>query len=118
MINGYLEQFLDTGWFSESTLFLNDIIYFCAAYSTDNKYEFTVHKWRAVNEDNKYFHSVCDNDVLLDWACIYEDSGCDLDLIKKRFLEAKIFDDKSFWEVEQELAWLDESTPIMKDSGS
>ena len=36
----------------------------------------------------------------------------DLELIKKKFLEANIFDGKSFWEVERVLAWLDEGAPI------
>jgi hypothetical protein len=118
MINGNLEQFLDTGWFSESTLYLNGFIYFCAAYAKDNNREYSVYKWRATNEDNKYFHSICNDDNLVDWERVYEDSDCNLDLIKKRFLEARIFDGKSFWEVESEIAWLDESTPIKKDSGS
>ena len=82
----------------------------------DKHYKFSVHRWRAINKDNKYFHSVCDNGILLNWACIYEDSDNNLDLIKKRFLEAKIFDGKSFWEVEQELAWLDESSPVTKET--
>ena len=29
--------------------------------------------------------------------------------VKEQFLKAKIFDGKSFWEVEKELAWYDES---------
>jgi len=34
-----------------------------------------------------------------------------LDLIKKKFLEAKIFEGNNFWEVENEIAWLDEGVP-------
>lgn len=30
------------------------------------------------------------------------------DDVKEQFLKAKIFDGKSFWEVEKELAWYDE----------
>ena len=29
--------------------------------------------------------------------------------VKEQFLKAKIFDGKSFWEVEKEMAWYDES---------
>ena len=32
-----------------------------------------------------------------------------MDLIKKHFLEAKIFNGKSFWEVENDLLWLEDS---------
>ncbi|GEM_PF-1065040 len=118
MINGSIEQFLDTGWFSESTLYLNGHIYWCEAQSNfkTHIHRFFVNKWQVINEENKYFHSICDQDGPVDWECVYEDSGQDFDLIKKHFLEAKIFDGKSFWEVEHELAWLDESTPITKDS--
>ncbi len=37
MINGNLEQFLDTGWYSEATLFLNGYIYWCEAQYDEKK---------------------------------------------------------------------------------
>ena len=37
----------------------------------------------------------------------------DMDVIKKKFLEAPIFDGKTFWQVENEIAWLDEGKPIV-----
>ncbi len=33
-------------------------------------------------------------------------------MIKKRFLESAIYDGKTFWDAEKELAWLDEGEPI------
>jgi hypothetical protein len=38
--------------------------------------------------------------------------GSNLDLIKKQFLEATTFEGKTFWQVEKEIAWLDEGSPI------
>ena len=114
MINGRVEQFLDTGWFSESELYLNGYIYWCEAQS-DKQHYFFVDKWRALNEDNKLYHSILNQDGTLDWERIYEDTDTDIELIKKRFLEAKIFDGKSFWEVEQEIAWLDDGGPIQEE---
>ena len=108
-----LEQFLDTGWFSEATLFYNGCIYWCEA-SYDEKTEtntFFVDKWTAVNEGNRFFHSVLDEKGNLNSTRVYQDSGPDLDMIKKKFLLGKLFDGKSFWEVESELEWLDEDSP-------
>lgn len=39
----------------------------------------------------------------------------DMDIIKKNFLCSNIFDGKSFWEVEQELVWVDEGSPIVEE---
>ncbi len=35
MINGNINQFLDTGWFTEATLFLNGYIYWLEAQAND-----------------------------------------------------------------------------------
>ena len=64
MINGNLSQFLDTGWYSEETI---------------------------------YF------------------SGYSMDRLNKRFLEASIFDGKTFWQVENKIAWLEEGSPIIEN---
>ena len=39
---------------------------------------------------------------------IYRETNDDMDYVKKCFLEAKIFEGKSFWEIEPELKWLEE----------
>jgi len=117
MINGYLEQFLDTGWYSEATLYYNGFIYWCEAQSdiATNITSFFVDKWAAENEDNTYYHSILEEDGTVKWERIFKIDDNDLELIKKRFLEACIFDGKSFWEIEKELAWLEESTPVSKN---
>ena len=78
---------------------------------------FIVDKWRAENEGNKYYHSILDTNGNRPWTRVYEDSDIDIDLIKKRFLESAIFDGKSFWQVESEIAWLDESSPVEEQLG-
>ncbi len=120
MINGSLDQFLDTGWFSDATIFLNGQIYWCEAEydSTMKKIHFFVNKWKASNENNMFFHTFLNQDGTLDWSSIYEDFDIDVDLIKKRFLQAKIFDEKSFWEVESEIAWLDDAGPVYEQDVS
>lgn len=116
MINGHLDQFLDTGWYSEATLYYNGFIYWCEAQfnASTNITSFFVDKWAAKNEDNTYYHSILEGDGTIRWERIFEIDDSDLDLIKKHFLEASIFDGKSFWQVEKELAWLEEGAPLKK----
>ena len=115
MKNGKLDQFLDTGWYSEATLYLDGYIYWCEAQTNETgSTTFFVDKWAAENEDNAYYHSILNADGTLTWNRVFEYTNSDLDYIKKRFLEATIFDNKSFWQVEQQLAWLDEGNPVTK----
>ncbi len=107
-----LTQFLDTGWYTEATLFYNGYIYWfegCTDFDTDIT-KFFVARWKAKNEKNKIFFTYCDKKLEpLDYKILYEENNKDLDLIKKHFLTEKMFDGKSFWEVEGELLWLDDS---------
>ena len=113
MINGKLEQFLDTGWFNEATLFYKGYIYWCEAQFDEKKQTnfFFVDKWQAENEDNLYYHSLLEPNNTLKWERVFEIADSNLDLLKKKFLEAKIFEGNNFWEVENEIAWLDEGVP-------
>ena len=114
MINGNLEIFLDTGWFSEALLYLNGRAYWCEAQYDDatGKNHFFVYS------DNKYCHAILNQDGTFDWSYAYEDYDSDRDLIKKRFLQAKIFDGKTFWEVESEIAWLEDDDPVYEQDVS
>ena len=116
MINAYLDQFLDTGWFSESTLYYKGFIYWCEAQSDFDTgiTRFFVYKWAVENDNNIEYHTIVEEDGTWPVETVYEIFDKDLELIKKRFLEAPIFDGKSFWEVEKELAWLDDGGPIYK----
>ena len=69
---------------------------------------FFVDKWRAENENNEWYHSILNKDGEIKYERVYEDSDADRELIKKRFLKADIWDGKTFWQVESEIAWLDD----------
>lgn len=114
MINGKIDQFLDTGWFSEATLYYNGYIYWCEAQTDNNSniITFIIDCWKAENEKNLYFHTIQNEDGTVDWKNVCKITGNDLDLIKKQFLEFPAFEGKTFWQVEKQLAWLEESTPI------
>ena len=118
MINGRLEQFLDTGWYSEATIFYKGYIYWCEA-DTDAKTHMTtfkVEKWKAINEDNEVYHSVCDaSGEPVGYEEVYSVTAKQLDIIIKKFLTADIFDGKSFWDVESELAWLEEGDAVIEE---
>lgn len=117
MINGKTEQFLDTGWYSESTLFLDGYIYWFEAQIDKNTriITFFVDKWKAISSENLYYHSLLNSDGSLTWTRIYEVKGTDLDLIKQKFLEAKIFEGKTFWQIEKNISWLEEGDPIFSE---
>ena len=120
MINGLLEQFLDTGWYSEATLFYKGFIYWCEAQSDPitNTITFFIDRWAAENEDNTYYHTLLEHDGTLMWNRVFEITDSDMDRIKQRFLESPVFEGKTFWQVEKDIAWLDESNPILKDTFS
>jgi hypothetical protein len=116
MKNGHLEQFLDTGWYTEATLYLDGYVYWCEAQSDINTglVYFFVDRWAAENEKDTYYHSILESDGTLKWNRIFEVEDKNLDIVKKRFLEAPIFNGKTFWQVEKNIAWLDEGSPIIK----
>lgn len=118
MINGKLEQFLDTGWFSEATLFFDGNVYWFEGDTNPHtrETEFAVTRWKAIL-DNKYlFHSIClPNGDPLDYDTVLSLHGYDMDEIKMRFLKSPVFNGKTFWEVERELVWVEEGTPIISN---
>lgn len=109
MINGNLEQFLDTGWYSESTLFYNGFIYWLEADGN----RFFINKWRGEIDELFYCHEYRINDRKVDFSNVLEIVGDDLEDIKHTFLESTVFDEKTFWQIESEVIWSEESTPIV-----
>lgn len=113
MKNGTIEQFLESGWYSEATLFFNGYTYWCEGNwlndRIDKKLHFTVQKYKSLVVDS--FHTKCIVDktgAAIDFEYVIDAWFIDEDEAKKFFLESKIFNNKTFWEVEDELAWYDE----------
>lgn len=109
MINGNLSQFLDTGWWNaDATIYYNGYIYFFDSYfDDDHTMHLRIMKWKARNIDNKYYEDVLDEKGRkIDFSQI-EMEGPSEEALREKFLKSKIWDGKSFWEVETELAWLD-----------
>ena len=106
MINANLEQFLDTGWFSEATLYLNGYTYWCEGCWNEEREKpmhFFVYKYESVIVDKIYTKPKNSN-----YETVFDIYGKSEEEVKEEFLKAKIFDGKSFWEVEKEIAWYDE----------
>lgn len=114
MINGYTDIFLDTGWYMESTIYYNGFIYWCEAQTNSDTgiTHFFVDRWKATTSDNILYNEYRNEGKLVDYSTVYEAYDKDMDVLKKKFIEAPIFDGKSFWQVEKEIAWLDEGEPI------
>lgn len=109
MINGKLEQFLDTGWWNaDATIFYNNHIYFFEGYFDKEHHMYLrILKWKVENINNKSFKNILGpNGDFIDYDCIEMDATNE-DELREKFLKSKIWDGKSFWEVEKELTWLD-----------
>ena len=107
MINANLEQFLDTGWFSEATLYLNGYTYWCEGCWNEEREKpmhFFVYKYESVVVDKIYTKPKNSN-----YQKVFDIYGNSEEEVKEEFLKAKILDGKSFWEIEKEIAWYDES---------
>lgn len=118
MINGTLKQFLDTGWWNaDATIYYKGFIHFLDSYIDNNGImHLRIMRWRAKNINNKHYVSLLSpNNDLADFSEIELEDKNEDDL-RERFLKAKIWDGKSFWEVEKELAWLDYSGQTEKYS--
>ena len=114
MINGHLSQFLDTGWFNEATLYYKGYTYWCEGcwdHDKEKPMHFFVNKYRAVvHKDDKavWTSRLIENGKVVDYSTVLDIWGYGEDDVKELFLKAKIFEGKSFWEVENELSWYDE----------
>ncbi len=116
MINANLSQFLDTGWFNEATLYLNGYTYWCEG-TWDSTREKPMHFWvdryrstlHHTKDGEPYTTRDFENGEEVDYSTVFDIYGKGEDDVKEQFLQAKIFDGKSFWEVEQEIAWYDEN---------
>jgi len=111
MINGRTEQFLDTGWYNEATLFYSGHIYWLEGNTNfDSGIScFHVDRWKADLSEGVYYNSKITKDgQRVGYERIYEIEGSHMNELKKRFLEAPLFDGKSFWQVERCLVWVEE----------
>ena len=114
MINGNLEVFLDTGWFTESTLFYNGYTYWFEGFYTPEtkRYTFFIYKWISKLKDDMYTYRYILNNDVLGFEEIYRIEGNDWESLKIQFLQAPLFDGKSFWQVEKELIQVDDGGNI------
>ncbi len=109
MINGKLSQFLDTGWWNgDATIYYKKHIYFLDSY-VDKKgsMHLRIMKWKAKNIDNKTYEDVLDLEGKFTDFSQIEMEAPNEEMLREKFLKEKIWEGKSFWEVEKELAWLD-----------
>ena len=108
MINANLSQFLDTGWFNEATLYYKGYTYWCEGvwyYDKEKPMYFFIHRYRSVihrDGDKIWTSRLVKNGDVIDYEdTCFEAWGYGEDDVKEQFLKAKIFDGKSFWEVEK-----------------
>lgn len=115
MIYADLNQFLDTGWFQEATLYYKGHTYWCEGtwdHCKEKPMHFFVYRYKSdLHVDKKgtiYTTRTLVNGDWVDYSTVLDVWGYGEEDVKELFLKAKIFDGKSFWEVEKELASYDE----------
>lgn len=112
MINANLEQFLDSGWYSGATLYYEGYTYVCEGWyenaDNNNPMHLVVYKYKSIICEEKYTKVVCDGENTVDFEYIIDKDFKTSAEAKQKFLTSKIFDGKSFWEVESRIAWYDE----------
>ena len=115
MINGNLDQFLDTGWFNEATLYYKGYTYWCEGCWENEKVKpmhFFVYRYKSDlikdNEGKIWSKRRIENGDVVDYSTVFDIYAESEEEAKEKFLNAKIFDGKSFWEAEHEIAWYDE----------
>ncbi|MBE6100666.1 MAG: hypothetical protein E7200_00980 [Selenomonas ruminantium] len=117
MKNGDIEIFLDTGWYMESTLYYEGRVYWCEGFTDSDTgiSTFFVDSWEAECPDGKFYRTY--QDKIGEPQGYKEDleiHGTDMEMLKKQFLIAPIFEGKSFWQVEKDLTWVDEGEPLIR----
>ena len=116
MINGSLNTFLDTGWYSEATIFYNGYIYWLESDTNEETgiTHFFIDRWQASTDDNITYKEHLDrNGNIIGFSRVLDIYDENMDIIKRKFLLSEIFEGHSFWDVEKQLAWLDQGDPIL-----
>lgn len=113
MINENLEQFLDTGWYNEASLYYKGYVYWCEGFTEAGTNTFFIVRWKAEKQNDVYYNSYVKDGRFVGCEKIFEIHGDDMDMLKRQFLEAPVFDSKNFWQAESEIVWLDEGDCIL-----
>ena len=91
MINGNVDDFIDTLWVGEEVVFTyNGKKYFAQGYTTDNGE--SVHEVLLWEPESKI---------------VWQKKGGTADERMTAFQNDKIFDGKNFWEIEKQIEWED-----------
>lgn len=102
-----LEQFLDTGWMNGADLFFRDKIYRTECYGNQLECRVFVVSWHAKKVSDKEYDDDFTDEEKKAWIYVYDNVQPTEEDARLALLRAPIFDGKSFWEVINEIEWLD-----------
>lgn len=94
MINGNLEQFLDTGWFSEATLYYNKHTYCCEGgwdKTKEKQFHIFVYRYRSVIVRKATTKCLAVDGDVLDYSIVLNAYAKNKDEAREIFFSAKIF---------------------------
>ena len=102
-----LEQFLDTGWMNGADLFYKGKIYHTECFGNSKKCTAFVYCWHAEKTTNGEYENVFTSEEKQKYSKIFECNKTNEDDARIALLQAPIFNGKTFWEVEDEIEWLE-----------
>ena len=92
MINGDINEFINHIYYGDELIFIyKHKKFFLQGFKTDGKYTLYLDRWQPPSEDY-----------------ILVEIGDNKNYPVDEFLNAKIWDDKNFWEIEKEVEWVDD----------
>lgn len=93
MINGNPGEFVDRIYSCQDTVFIyNGVKYWFQGYNLENGLvHMEIYQYQPVQE-----------------ACLWSHEGKTIEECHRAFLEANLFDGKTFWEAESSIEWVDE----------
>lgn len=95
MINGDPNEFIEGLYYGDERFYVyKGVKYFLQGYTENDQHVLELYAIEVHSEDDEFHWSLC--------------SGKHDPYPVKGFEEAKIFDGKSFWEVEDEIEWVDD----------
>lgn len=110
MRNGKYEDFLKNLVYYEALLYYAGHVYFFNGYKESKKDLFVVdiYKYKGryeagSNEQGEYYVGVLEDDGMN----LMTIKGLTPEEVEEKFLKEKLFDEKSFWEVQDEIVWVD-----------
>lgn len=117
MINGNINEFISGLYYGDERVFVyNGVKYFIQGYMCDNALTLFLDIWDSVSSDSFPLEDDYDDydrkikaseNTVKAYKYYWRQAGDKHNYPVEQFLQTPLFDGKTFWEVEQEIEWVD-----------